>query len=199
MLKRTKGYVLLTMLVLTGLAGRMHSNILTTKERHTLVTELKSSRNNFLKNVEGLSTKQLNFKAGRKDLSIKDCMIRLVSIENNLWMATQRSLKDQTAFTDKTFSDEILPTVLQQEHTFPNTIKFISTKEALKFYKYQRAEILRYVHTSTENVRGYGANMNSSNFDCYQLILLTTIYCKYYTEQIEKIKVHPRFPNKKQD
>jgi len=194
MLKRTKGYFLLIMLVLTGLAGRMHSNILSTKERHTLVTELKSSRNNFLKNLDGLSTKQMNFKARRKDLSIKDCVTRLVSIENNLWIAAQRSLKDQTTSTHNTFSDESLPTIIQQEQPFPNTIKFTSAKEALKFYKNERAEMLRYVHTSTENVRGYGTNMDHSNFDCYQLILLTTIYCKYYTEQIEKIKAHPGFP-----
>jgi len=194
MLKRTKGYFLLIMLVLTGLAGRMHSNILSTKERHTLVTELKSSRNNFLKNLDGLSTKQLNFKARRKDLSIKDCVTRLVSIENNLWIAAQRSLKHQTISTHNTFSDESLPTIIQQEQTFPNTIKFASAKEALKFYKNERAEMLRYVHTSTENVRGYGTNMDPGNFDCYQLILLTTIYCKYYTEQIEKIKAHPGFP-----
>jgi len=194
MFKRTKGYFLLTMLVLTGLAGRIHSNILTTKERHILVTELKSSTNDFLKNVEGLSLKQINFKARKKDLSIKDYINKIVSTQNSLWAVTQLSLKQQTLTAQKTYSDETLLNVTEQKQTFTNKLKFQSIKEALKFYKNEKGEMLKYVHTSTENIRAYGAHTNIGDFDCYQLMMLTTIYCKFYTQQIEQIKADPRFP-----
>src|SRR6187551_3828204 len=95
MFKRTKGYFLLTMLVLTGLAGRLHTNILTTKERHYLVTELKTSKKELLKNVEDLSAKQLNFKADKNALSIKECVYKLISIEYSLWTSAQNSLKQE--------------------------------------------------------------------------------------------------------
>lgn len=194
MFKRTKGYFLLTMLVLTGLAGRMHSNILSTKERHTLVTELKTSRNDFLKNVDGLSARQMNFKLRKKDPSIKDYMCKMVSIETALWSACQASLKQEPSSIQKTYTDETLSSVIQQQQMFFPTINFESSKEALKLYKNEEAEMLKYVHTSTENIRGHGVHTNFGNFDCYQLILLTTIYCKYYTEQIEKIKANSKFP-----
>lgn len=194
MFKRTKGYFLLIMLVLTGLAGRMHSTILSTKERHTLVTELKTSRNEFLKNVDGLSARQMNFKLRKKDPSIKDYIFKMVSTETGLWDVCQTSLKHEASSIQKTYTDEALTSVLQQQQpVFPNK-NFANTKDALKLYKNTEAEMLKYVHTSTENVRGHGLHTTFGNFDCYQLILLNTIYCKYYTEQIKKIKANPKFP-----
>ena len=194
MFKRTKGYFLLTMLVLTGFAGRMHSNILTTKERHMLVTELKTSRNDFLKTVEGLSSKQFDFKANKKELSIKEYIYKLVSMENNLWEAAQASLKQEISTVKNTFPDEALISLAQQQKMLQNNIKFKTVKEALKFYKNERSEMLKYVHTSTENVRGHIAQISMGNFDVYQLMLLNTIYSKYYTQQIEQIKTHSNFP-----
>jgi hypothetical protein len=194
MFKRTRGYFLLTMLVLTGLAGRMHFTILTTKERHTLVAELKSSRNDFLKTVEGLTAKQLNFKADKNSPSLKEYIYRLVSIENSLWTSARLSLKGETTSARGTVSDEKLAAIVHQTSFDPGTIKFKNNKEALKFYKNRRAEMLRYVHTSTENVRSHIAGTAIGNFDAYQLILLNTIYCKHYTSQIERIKADPSFP-----
>jgi hypothetical protein len=196
MFKRNKGYFLLTMLVLTGLAGRMHTTILTTKERHTLVTELKTSRNDFLKSVDGLSTKQLNFKANRNELSIKECIFKLVSIEKKLWKSVQSSMKQETPSLKRTIEqDEALPSLLQKNALAAcNEIKFKSVREAMKFYKNERAQMLKYVHTSTQNVKGHMAATSFGNLDAYQLLLLTSIYSNYYTQQIEKIKAHPDFP-----
>jgi hypothetical protein len=195
MFKRTKGYFLLTMLVLTGLAGRMHSNILTTKERLTLVTELKTSKKDFLRSVEGLSARQFNFKNGKNKLSVRECVYKLVSIENSLWTCAKASLKQDVAPTERTTSNDEALFSISQQKTFPcKELKFKTVKEALKFYKNERTEILRYVQTSTQNVRDHFTKTTIGNFDAYQLILLNTIYAKYYTQQIEQIKTHPNFP-----
>jgi hypothetical protein len=195
MFKRTKGYFLLTMLVLTGLAGRMHTNILTTKERRTLVTELKSSRNDFLRSVEGLSAKQLNFRPGKNELSIKECVYKLASVENYLWTTAKASLKEEITSVPKSISnDEALFSFVAQKNFQCNEVKFKNTKEALKFYKNERADILKYVHTSTENVRAHAAKTCAGNFDAYQLIMLNAIFAGYYTQQIENIKMHANFP-----
>ena len=42
--KRTKGYTLLLLLVLTGLAGRQSTTTITSKERRFLIEELKESK-----------------------------------------------------------------------------------------------------------------------------------------------------------
>jgi hypothetical protein len=196
MFKRTKGYFLLTMLVLTGLAGRLHTNILTTKERRTLVAELKTSKKDLLKTVEELSTKQLNFRADKNALSIRECVYQLVSIEHSLWASTQASLKQEPSSIEKTISDDdALSTITEQQKSFQHKeLKFKNIKEALKFYKSERAEMQRYVQTSTQNVRQHIARTDFGNLDAYQLMLLNTIYAKNCIQQIEKIKVHPNFP-----
>jgi hypothetical protein len=195
MFKRTKGYFLLTMLVLTGLAGRIHSNILTTKERLTLLSELKTSKNDVLKSVEGLSPRQLNFKTDKNESSIKECVYKLSSIENALWNSAKTSLKQDASSLQKTISnDEELVSFTEQKTFQCKELKFKNSKEALKFFKNNRSEMLKYVHTSTENVRAHVAKTCIGNFDAYQLMLLNTIYAKYYTQQIEEIKSNPNFP-----
>ncbi|MFL5788794.1 MAG: hypothetical protein ACJ748_12120, partial [Flavisolibacter sp.] len=61
MLKRTKGYFLLTMLVLTGLAGRLHTDTLSGKERRFLISELKLTSSDFLLSIKYLTPRQLNY------------------------------------------------------------------------------------------------------------------------------------------
>lgn len=196
MFKRTKGYFLLTMLVLTGLAGRLHTTILTTKERHTLVADLKASKKDLLKSVEDLSVKQLNFKIDKNTLSIKECVYKLVSIENALWISTQSSLSQEPSSLQRTTSnDKNLFAIARQDGSFSHRkLKFKNLEEALKFYKDERAEMLKYVQTSTQNVRQHISKTNWGNFDAYQLMLLNTIYAKQYLQQIEQIKAHSNFP-----
>lgn len=194
MLKRNKGYFLLTMLVLTGLAGRMHSNILTTKERHELVVQLKTSRNDFLKTVEGLTPKQLNIKADKNSLSVKACVYKLVSTQHDLWLLSEKALHEETQGVKRTGSDENLVSILEQKDLQCNDIKFKNLTEALKVYKADRAAMLKYVHTSTENVRSHVAQTNAGNFDAYQLMLINVIYCNRYTQMIEEAKTNRNFP-----
>ena len=194
MLKRPKGYFLLTMLVLTGLAGRMHTTILTTKERHALVVQLKTSKNDLLKTVEGLTPKQLNFRADKSSPSIKASVYRLVSIENNLWSLAQTALRQENPALQRTYSDEDLSSILREKDFQEDNIKFRGVTEALGLYKTVRADMLKYVHTSTQNVRAHVTQTSIGNFDAYQLMLLNTIYCDHFIEQIEGIKGHHNFP-----
>src|SRR5689334_455112 len=93
MYKRTKGYILLTMLVLTGLAGRIHTDTLRGKERKLLVTQIKSDKNTLLDEINGLSTKQFYFKIN--GTSIKKCVLEQINYENNIWMACKDQLSKQ--------------------------------------------------------------------------------------------------------
>jgi hypothetical protein len=195
MFKRTKGYFLLTMLVLTGLAGRLHSDTFTAKERHYLVTELKNSKADLTKAVEGLSNKQLNFRSGKNKLSIRECVYQLVSIENNLWMSAKNSLRQETYSLQKSIPNDETLSSLTRKTTFQcQQLEFKTAKEALKLYKKDRTEMLRYVNTSTENVRAHVCKTSVGNFDVYQLMLLNSIYSKYYAQLIGQIKSAPNFP-----
>src|SRR5688572_11201056 len=93
MLKRTKGYTLLLLLVLTGLAGRLFTTTITSQERRFLIDQLKQSKASFAKSVQGLTEAQLNFKSGPEKTSIKDCITHLTLTQNDLWSIADASLK----------------------------------------------------------------------------------------------------------
>ncbi len=196
MFKRTKGYLLLTMLVLTGLAGRIHSGTLSGKERRTLVRELKTSRAEFIKSMEGLSGKQLNFRPAKNQLSVKECIYQLASIENGLWATVKTCLKQEALKQGRSFSDyELSSCILNQPYIIPaRKLKFKNVKEAVKLYKNESAETLKYVNTSTENIRAHVISTSAGNLDAYQLMFLSTIYTKHITDQINEIKASPNFP-----
>jgi hypothetical protein len=182
------------MLVLTGLAGKLHSDTLSGKERHNLIKDLKDSRAVLTKSVEGLSNKQLNFKSGKDKISIRQCIYQLVSIENGLWNSAKNSLKAEATSLQKSSNDETLNSLVPEKMFSCQQLEFKTVKEALKLHKKDRTEMLRYLNTSTENVRAHVSKTNIGNLDAYQLMLLDPIYCKYYTQQIEQIKSAPNFP-----
>lgn len=195
MFKRTKGYWLLTLLVLTGLAGKIHNNTLSGKERRSLVKELKVTQSAFLDNIENLSDMQLNFRE-KNGLSIKQCVYKLASIENNLWRTAKNGLRKEPSKTARSFTDEeLISCIFNQQFLTPTPeIKFKNFKEALKFYKNQNNQIVKYVNTSTENIRAYIIHTSIGNLDAYQLLMLNTAYTKKFMEQIAAIKLLPNFP-----
>jgi hypothetical protein len=63
MLKRTKGRLLLTLLVITGLAGTLKDASISKKERKSAVSLMKDTKSDVINSVKGLSDAKLNFKA----------------------------------------------------------------------------------------------------------------------------------------
>src|SRR5688500_455761 len=106
MLKRTKGYTLLLLLVLTGLAGRLSTTTITSKERRLAIDELKESKVAVLKSVKGLSERQLNFKTNKHKYSIKDYLLHITHAEQSLWNMTDVALKQPKQKFEIKLSDE---------------------------------------------------------------------------------------------
>lgn len=183
------------MLVLTGLAGKIHNNTLSGKERRFLVKELKTTQSAFLSKIENLPDKQLNFRQGN-ELSVKQRFYKLISIEHNLWRTAKNALHEEPLKIARSFTDEELISCIfnQPFSTSPHNLKFKNFKEALKFYKKQNNQIVKYVNTSTENIRAYIIHTSIGNLDAYQLLMLNAAYTKNLMEQIDVIQLSPKFP-----
>lgn len=67
MLKRTISRLLLSLIVITGLAGTLKDNSISSKERKFAVGLMKESKEAVIKSTHGLSPAQLNFKASAKN------------------------------------------------------------------------------------------------------------------------------------
>src|SRR5688500_16350408 len=94
MLKRTKGRLLLTLLVITGFAGTLNDTTLTKQERKFAVGQLKDTKTDLLKSIKGLSEKQLSFKPSADRQSIKDCFYHLTLAEADFWKMLETSMNE---------------------------------------------------------------------------------------------------------
>lgn len=205
MLKRTKGYILLTLLVITGLANQVASDTLTSKERKFLISNLKETKENLAKSIKGLSETQLNFKPAADKWSVKECVQHLAIAEVNLWKMAEEALKQPANAENRkeikmTDQDMInFMTDRSQKFQAPETIKpeqskWKTTPEAMKDFKEKRMKLIKYVKTTTDDVRNHVAKAPFGSIDVYQVFIMTSAHTARHTQQIEEVKADPAFP-----
>src|SRR5215208_5080873 len=152
--KPTKGYTLLLLLVLTGLAGRLSTTTITSQERRFLIDHLKESKAMFTKSVKGLSEEQLNFKATPERWSIKDCMKHITLAESSLWNLTDATLKQSGnpgKRTEIKIADEELVKMItdrsQKQATEilrPEQASWKTAEATLEAFKEKRTSLIKY-------------------------------------------------------
>jgi DinB superfamily len=204
MIKRTTGRLLLTLLVTTGLAGTINNSSLSLKERKQAIHLIKSSRSEVLNSTQGLSAAQLKFKPSPKELSIgelimnmalkekiageqiKTIMDRPANAENRLKIA----LTDEQLLANNNYS------LYQPEVPADNKALWKNPAEALKKYTALQNDHIKYIRTSTEDLRNHVVQTPAGWIDCYQYYLLLADQNSYYAEKINKIKSSQGFPKK---
>lgn len=205
MLKRTKGRLLLTLLVITGLAGTLSNPALNKEERKYALTQLKDTKATFIKSVKGLSEAQLNFKSAPDRWSIKECVFHIAMTETALTKMFDATMQTQAnpekradikmtdediikKFTDRT-NKLTAPEILKPEKSSWKT-----ADEALAAFKEIRQNKLKYVKTTTEDLRNHVFQMPFGSIDGYQMILFMAAHSNRHTQQINEIKADPNFP-----
>ena len=93
MLKRTKGLFLLSLLVITGLAGALNDTAISSKERKLSASLMKDTKTDLVKSVKGLSEAQLNYRQAADRWSVKDCVYHLAVTEKALWQLLEMTMK----------------------------------------------------------------------------------------------------------
>jgi hypothetical protein len=207
MLKRTKGRLLLTLLVITGLAGTVHDSSLSQKERKQAITLLKSSRTDLLNNVKGLTTTQLRFKRTPGDLSIEDYIYSTLRSEMSYHERIKSSMEEPCSPERRIIvrcTDEQVKNLREAQDfpirsilLHPNTrMAGMRTVDALLKFQSLRQEHIKYVRTSTEDMRNHLVQAAGEWMDSYQYMLALGAQTNYINFQINAIKLHPGFPKK---
>ena len=207
-MRRSKyGYLLLALLVITGLAGTITSTSITSKERKFAVNHFRDAKSDLLKSIKGLSSKQLEFKAGREKRSIKQCVFALSVAEKNYWELLGNAMKEPANPEKRSeirIGDEQLINLIEDQNTaLKFTESFASEKhsyksvsEAIENFKALRAEHIKYIKSTTEDLRNHVVRMPFGWIDCYQVCLLIAANSNYQLQQIEKLKKARNFPSR---
>jgi PHP family Zn ribbon phosphoesterase len=207
MLKRTMGRSLLTLLVITGLAGTIKDNSLSKSERKSAIGLMKDTKSDVLKSVKGLSEGQLNFKSAPDKWSVKECMYHIAISEKNLWdmmEATMKAPANPEKRSEMKMTDEQLIKMMEDrsfkvktQQTFePVNTPYKSLDEAIDAFKSRRTEHIKYMKSTTEDMRNHLAQMPFGWLDCYQLCLMMASHSNRHLQQINEVKADPAFPKK---
>ena len=205
MLKRTKGRLLLTLLVITGLAGTIRESSISKKERKSVISLMKDSRADVLKAVKGLSDIQLNYKPAPDHWSIKECTYHIAISEKNLWDMLENTMKASANAEKRSeikVTDEQLIKMIEDRSTKVKTVApfepqntpYKSLDEALDDFKSRRAEHIKYLKSTTEDLRNHVVQMRFGWIDCYQLGLMIAAHSNRHLQQINEVKADAGFP-----
>ena len=207
-MRRSKyGYLLLALLVITGFAGTITSTSITSKERKFAANHLKDTKTDLLKTVKGLSQAQLDFKASPDRWSIKECTYHIAIAEKNIWQMLEAALKEPVNPEKRSeikLTDEEVIAMLEDrskkikttESFEPKNTPYKTLDEALESFKSSRADHIKYIKNTTEDLRNHVAQMPFGWIDCYQLCLLMSAHSNRHTQQIEEVKADPGFPSR---
>jgi len=206
-MRRSKyGYLLLALLVTTGLAGTITSTSISNKERKYAATLMKDTKSDLMKAVKGLSKEQLNFKSAPDHWSVKECVFHIAIAEKNLWNIVENSLK-QPANPEKRaeikLTDEALVSLIENRNYKLKSNESLELKnaswknvdEALDDFKALRAEHIKYIKSTTEDLRNHVVDMKIGKLDCYQLCLMIGSYSNRHIQQLNEVKANSNFPS----
>ena len=207
MIKRTMGRSLLTLLVVTGLAGTINDTSISKKERKSGIVIMKDTRDDAVNATKGLSDAQANFKATPEKWSVKECMYHIAGAEKLLWTMFEGTMKapaNPEKRSEIKVTDEKVVSMIEDRTTKaqapepiqPKNTGFSSLTEAVEDFKNSRGNHIKYLKNSTEDLRNHVVQMPFGYIDCYQFLLFMAAHSNRHTQQMNEVKANPGFPAK---
>lgn len=205
MLRRTTGRLLLLLLVITGSAGTTVNNSISKHDRKYAINLMKESHKDVVKACKGLSTEQLEFKTAPDRWSVKECVYHIASAEKLLWGMFENAMKvapNPEKRTEIKVKDEDLVMMVKDrskknqapEPIQPKNTGYKTIDEALSDFKTTRTDHIRYIRTSTEDMRNRVVQMPFGWIDCYQLYIFIAAHSQRHTMQLNEVKAAAGFP-----
>jgi len=204
-MKQTK--FLLLVLALVTMSFDVPAPRLTDAERDYAAKFLQETKDDILKKVRGLTSEQLNFKSAENSWSVAEVVEHLAISENNLFGFAQSAVQqpaDPSLRKDVKMTDEgIIAMITDRTHkvktqeAFEPKNKFGSFEASLKEFKTKRDDHIKFIKTTSDDLRNHYNDFPFGKIDTYQTILFMAAHSKRHTEQIVEVMNNPGFPKGK--
>lgn len=201
--RKTYGYILLTMLIVSGLAGTPTNNSLSKKERKFVTDHMKSTKAELINSFKGWSEAQLNYRSAPDKWSASDYVYHLAAAENGLWQLLETTLKEspnpekrsEIRLTDDQLTNSIQDWSFKTKRSFvTENTPYKSLEDALSDFKEKRADHIKYLKNTTEDMRNHITETPLGWLDCYQISLLISSHSNRLTLLINELKSENSFP-----
>lgn len=179
---------------------------LTDAERKYASDLLQETQNNLLQKVSGLTPAQLNFKADATSWSVAECVEHIAISETNIFDFAQKALKepaDPSKRSEVKMSDDAVvkmvasrSTKVKTNEAFEPSGKFGTYEASLEEFKTKRQHNIKYITTTSDDLRNHYNDFHFGKLDTYQTILFMAGHTKRHTDQIVEIMNNVNFPKK---
>lgn len=203
MLRRRTGIYLLTLLVITGLAGTINSTALSGSQRKYATGIMKDAYKDAARLTKGLSKTQLNYKPGTGQWSLKDYVYHLAAVEKAWWQLFQKTMKsppNPENRVDMRYTDADMAQLINTASASPEPVEtprhtYKNLDDALADFKATRNEHIKYMKSSTEDLRNHVVELPCGWVDCYQLYLLMAEHSNRHLREMMLLKTSQHFPH----
>ena len=195
--------ILIPFLILFVQCSTTSDTELTNEERDFVINELRTSKENLLNAINGLSEAQLNYNSSETSWSIAQCTEHITIFENQVFEILEESLelpasperRKDLRFTDKELIVFIKNRTKRQEtqEDLEPSGKYGNHNSTIKEFKEKREKHIKYMKTTKDDLRNHFANFGA--LDTYQIILYMSAHTERHIEQIKEIKNNTNFPN----
>lgn len=206
MIKRTLGLSVLGLLVISGLAGRMTNHSLTKPERKKALILMKDTRSDLLEQINDLTPSQRKFRVGEKKKSMEDLLCHISGTEEKLWELMKQAMQKPSSQKNRSqveINDEDLIRLAEDRTEEGKAYDpFLAIRKKNKSwpkivdeFKTLRARHIRYLRTSTEDLRNHMVTVSFGTIDCYQLCLLIAAHTSRHLAEMRDLMNNPSFPD----
>lgn len=175
------------------------------EDRTLLITQLQQTKDQLLKDVQGLTDAQLEYRTAPDRWSVIECVEHITLIEKAITEGEQH-LVQQPANPErrkdiKTTDEQIIKNVEDRSHKvkapefgIPKH-NYSSNAEAIKAFTDQRDKLIEYVTSTKDVMRDHIMDHPVLGpIDAYQLLLLDAAHTNRHTQQLQEVKADPGFP-----
>jgi hypothetical protein len=180
---------------------------LTKAERPQIIDYLKSSRDKVLKNNEGLSEAQLNFKPGPDRWSVREVTQHLALAENFLFDLIMNQVMKTPETPEKSADaagkeSKIMQVIPDRTSKFKAPEPIVPSDSrvpgnAADTFKTRRNNTIKFIKETKENLRAHFMDTPGMGpADAWQWFFFIAAHSERHNKQIEEVKADPNFPKK---
>ena len=174
----------------------------TDTEKKDIINFYNDGTKNLADQVSGLSEAQLNWKPNDSTWSIADCIEHIALSEKNIFdwaMGTLKTPEDATKKSEKT--DEEVKAMVESREKRVKTFDALQPKkqfgnaaQTLALFNQRRADNIKYIETTNDNLRKHFTKTPLGELDVYQVLLFLNAHTIRHTAQITELKAMADFP-----
>lgn len=179
--------------------------VFTEKDREFAIKYANDTREDFVKQLTGLSDAQLNFRAAEGRWTIGEIAEHIIVVENALRGMVEGGMKSPVPVCKDEFRIQDVSVILtitnrQQKFTAPEQVRpngrWKTVPDLLANFETTRKTSVDYMKNIKEDMRSHFASMPFGRIDAFQSYLFMIGHSERHLAQLKEVKADAKYPAK---